>query len=254
MNVYEEVQVFYESYCGEKRVIGKSVEGRDLFAMHIGAKSGVQGIAQYAIHGREWITSLIALAHIRRGLSRGGIWVLPLTNPDGAILSESGLRPLWKANARGVDLNVNFDARWGSGVSNVRQKSSENYIGERPFSEPETQALRDFTLEINPAFTVSFHTKGEEIYYEFHQPLVRKLRDRRLAQALSSSTGYPLVTIKNSAGGYKDWCIQELKIPAFTVEVGSDELTHPIGRSTFPALLTDVLDALVALTSAVKDQ
>lgn len=251
MNVYEEVRAFYEGYRGEKRIIGTSVEGRNLYAMHIGSMHGKQGIAQYAIHGREWITGLIALYHVRRGLPRGGTWVLPLMNPDGALISEIGGKPLWKANARGVDLNVNFDARWGTGASNIRYPAPENYIGEAPFSEPETQALRDFTKEIRPAFTVSFHTKGREIYWEFHQPLWRKLRDRRLAQKLSESTGYPLVKVKNSAGGYKDWCIQELKIPAFTVEVGSDDLSHPIGRESLPALLGSTLNALVALNSSI---
>ena len=33
-----------------------------------------------------------------------------------------------------------------------------------------------------------------------------------------------------SAGGYKDWCIQKLKIPALTIEIGKDELTHPVSE------------------------
>ena len=31
-----------------------------------------------------------------------------------------------------------------------------------------------------------------------------------------------------SSGGLKDYAIEKLKIPALTVELGSDELTHPI--------------------------
>ena len=33
-----------------------------------------------------------------------------------------------------------------------------------------------------------------------------------------------------SAGGYKDWCIENLKIPAITIEVGDDRLSHPIKK------------------------
>lgn len=251
MNVYEEVTAFYESYSGKKRIIGKSAEGRNLYALYVGSEAGPQILSQYAIHGREWITSLIALYHVRRGLARGGAWVLPLTNPDGAQLSEIGGKPLWKANANGVDLNVNFDARWGTGASNVTHPAPENYIGPAPFSEPETRALRDFTLEVRPACTVSWHTKGEEIYWEFHQPLAKRMRDQKLARVLARSTGYPLITVKNSAGGYKDWCIERLNIPAFTVEVGSDSFTHPIGRNVLPDLINHTFDALFELSKAL---
>ncbi len=266
MNVYEEISSFYQSFAGPKRVVGKSVGGRNIYALHIGAKSGPQVISQYAIHGREWVTGLLALYHVRRGVSRGGVWVLPLTNPDGALLSEVGSSsvpagtdffgaaadlPRWKANLAGVDLNVNFCARWGTGTQNLRRPSFANYIGPRPFSEPETIALRDFTLEVMPAATVSWHTKGEEIYWEFHQPSARRRRDKKLAKVLSASTGYPLVTVTGSAGGYKDWCIEALKIPAFTVEVGPDALTHPLGREALPALAARTLDALADLTDAL---
>lgn len=270
MNVYEEVCAFYESYRGEKRSIGKSAEGREIFAFFIGTHDGPQIVSQYAIHAREWITGLIALYHVRRGLVRGGAWVIPLSNPDGAQLSEIGIGSvsdnrraelvelnggtdfcLWKANANAVDLNVNFDARWGTGAENLTRKASANYIGPYPFSEPETKALRDFTLEVKPSATVSWHSKGEEIYWEFHQPLRAKRRDKKLAGTLARSTGYPLVKVKKSAGGYKDWCIECLGIPAFTVEVGSDTLTHPIGRNALPALVGHTLDALVDLTNAL---
>ncbi len=270
MNVYEEIAAFYQSYRGGKRTIGKSCEGRELFAFHTGSEDGPQILSQYAIHAREWITALIALHHIGRDVKKGGAWILPLINPDGAVLCEEGASSLsparrekllalnggedfrhFKANAEAVDLNVNFDARWGTGKSNIRRPSYANYIGSAPFSEPETRALRDFTLKIRPAATLSWHTKGEEIYYEFHQSPAAKLRDKRLAAVLAKSTGYPLVTVRNSAGGYKDWCIEKLKIPAFTIEAGSDALPHPLGRETLPALLSRTGEALYDLSGAL---
>lgn len=130
---------------------------------------------------------------------------------------------MWKANARGVDLNCNFDADWGHGRLNTTARGGENCIGDCPFSEAETRALRDFTLRIRPYVTLSFHTKGEEIYWEYGG-----LGDRRGAEILSAATGYCSKIIYGSCGGYKDWCIQKLKIPAYTVECGSDSLSHPI--------------------------
>lgn len=242
------VESFYKSYRGEKKVIGKSMLGRNIYAFFVGSKRGVRGICQYSIHAREWITSLLALEHIAYGVGRGGVWFIPLANPDGVALCQRGISSvngeflkknlvainggydfsLWKANANCVDLNVNFDACWGRGEKNVRFPASENYIGPNPFSECESRALRNFTLQIKPDFTISYHCLGEEIYWYFNQGLLSAARDKRLACIIHKSTGYPLALAKGSTGGYKDWCICALKIPSFTVEVGRG--THPLGE------------------------
>ena len=256
MNLYNEITAFYENYRGEKRIIGRSSEGRNLYALFVGSREGKIGLCQYAIHAREWITAFLAIEHIRIGAPRGGVWFLPLMNPDGAELCREGLQSiakerrmrllklnegedfsLWKANAEGVDLNVNFPARWGTGASNIRTPAPENYIGEAPLSAPESRALAQFTRAVSPAFTVSYHTKGEEIYWRFHQPPLRAARDKKLAMLLSKSTGYPLKEAPRSAGGYKDWCVQKLKIPAFTVEAGRDSAPHPLGMVHFSDIL-----------------
>ena len=269
MNVYDEVKAFYEGYRGEKRVIGKSREGRDIFALFVGTKGGAVGVSTYAIHAREWITAYLAMQHVRRGMVRGGVWIVPLVNPDGALLVQEGVQTvrttlrggllylnggsdfsLWKANARAVDLNVNFDAGWGTGRQNLRAPAPANYIGIAPFSEPETQALRDFTLEVSPAFTVSYHTKGEVIYWRYRQGALRARRDKKYAKILSGATGYPLAEAEGSAGGYKDWCLEKLRIPAFTVEAGRESFPHPLGRSSLADIVTKNLDALVKLTMA----
>ena len=267
VNVYQDIEAFYRGYRGEKRIIGKSAEGRDLFALLVSTHTRPVGIATYAMHAREWVTAYLAMQHVRRGLVTGAVWIVPLVNPDGALLVQEGAEAvrgeererlcvmnggtdfsLWKANARGVDLNVNWDARWGTGAQNVRFPAPANYIGSVPCSEPETRALRDFTLQVRPDFTLSYHTKGEVIYWHFHQPPLRARRDRRLAEVLSRVTGYPLAEARGSAGGYKDWCVEKLKIPAFTVEAGRDDLSHPLRFSALPDILEKNLDVLVTLT------
>ncbi len=222
--IFEEVKQFYQSYDGKKCVIGYSFRGREIFAFHIGSLTGRQFISTYAIHGREWITAKLAIKHIKTGLKRGGGWIIPLVNPDGAQYSQ-GSHPLWKANARGVDLNCNFDANWGTGRLNTKIRGGENCIGDYPFSELETIALRDFTKKIRPFVTLSFHTKGEEIYWEYDGR-----GDIRGAEILKQATGYEPKKIYGSSGGYKDWCIKKLCIPAYTIECGSDSLEHPITK------------------------
>ena len=125
---------------------------------------------------------------------------------------------------------MNFDARWGLGKSNLRVSGAENYIGEYPFSEPESYSLKDFTLKVKPNATISFHSKGEEIYWDFGQIGKDRERDFLFAQDIASITGYTVKSTPDSCGGYKDWCILHLKIPSLTIEVGSDSLTHPIGE------------------------
>ncbi len=268
MNIYDETEGFYRRFSGEKTVYGRSAEGRPLFAMFIGKHEFPVGISQYAIHGREWVTALLALFHARRGVCRGGVWVLPLTNPDGALLSQTGLCSLssqkrefalrcnggsydfslWKANAEGVDLNVNFDARWGTGVKNVFAPAPENYVGNEPLCAPESRALWCFTEEIKPNFTVSWHTKGEEIFWRFGQSPREAARDRRLASLLSRATGYPLGEAAGSAGGYKDMCICARGIPSFTVECGREELPHPLGEGQAGEIIEKCGEALCAFT------
>ncbi len=222
--IYDEVSLFYQRYPYKKCVIGYSCHGREIYAFHVGSDNGRQFIAVYAVHAREWITARLALKHIKKRIKKGGGWVIPLLNPDGANISQTTL-PLWKANARGVDLNCNFDADWGHGRYNTTCRGSENCIGDYPFSEPETIALREFTKKIQPYVTLSFHTKGEEIYWEFGGR-----GDMRGAEIINRVTGYSIKRIFGSAGGYKDWCIQKLHIPAYTIECGSDVLTHPINK------------------------
>lgn len=247
MDIYSEITEFYQNVQTKKTVIGKSCFHRSIYAVKVGAGSPV-GLVQYAIHGREYITAKLAMKHYAVG-AVGTLWLVPLTNPDGALLSQVGLDSvesaaarkrllawndgnenfsLWKANGRGVDLNVNFDAHWGEGVKNTKTRGAENAIGAAPFSEPETRALKRFTEKIRPDYTVSYHTKGEEIYWYFYQSMRICPRDKRLALALSAATGYPLAYAKGSVGGYKDWCIQKLQIPSFTVEAGADTFCHPL--------------------------
>ncbi len=231
MNVFERVDNYYKEYNGAKQIIGRSVKGLPIYALEVKKTARPVILVQGAIHAREFVTAevvtLLAREFIQNG-KRGKVYFLPLINPDGVKIAES-TDGSYKANANGVDLNVNFPAKWGKGKENVFVKGKENFVGEKPLSEPESRALCDFTLRIKPDMTISYHSKGEEIYYEFYQKGKRRERDAFLADIASKQTGYPVKSTVGSCGGYKDWCVQKLKIPALTIEVGEDHLSHPIG-------------------------
>lgn len=221
--IYEKVTNFYNSYQSKKCVIGYTFENRNIYALHVGNDYGKQFIAVYAVHAREYITALLALRHVKEGVKGGG-WIIPLLNPDGVNICENK-DPMWKANGRGVDLNCNFDADWGAGRLNARVRGSENCIGDFPLSECESAALARFTLRVKPYVTLSFHTKGAEVYWEYGGS-----GDVTGAEIIERYTGYAPKIITGSAGGYKDWCIQKLGIPAYTIECGDDSLIHPITK------------------------
>lgn len=239
----------YLKYNGAKvGSVGTTTLGRDIPYVHFGNEQGKQIIITGGIHARENVSGIVVMRQIFRLLAtdtklNGGIYLVPFVNVDGMLITERGASAagrygdyiyrlngfsrdfsLWKANARGVDLNVNFDADWGNGESNVRRPAAENYIGEYADSEAEVIALEQFTLRVRPMLTVSMHAQGREIYWEYNGALPEW---RRYAMAVSEMSGYRVVDGDlGSAGGYKDWCISRLHIPSLTVEVGLGN--HPL--------------------------
>ena len=229
--------------------IGISAFGRDIPYVRIG-KMRDTVLVTAGIHARESVSSLFAIKQLYRAANEKlpcSLVFVPMVNPDGNVLISEGAKAfgkqgetllaingsadfsLWKASATGVDLNVNFDADWGKGLKNVFAPAPENYVGPSPASEPETRALCEFTEKVKPVLTLSYHAKGREIYFEFGQRGEDYARDRKIADKACAYTGYTRIDgTRGSAGGYKDWCIRHLRIPALTVELCDDSLHHPL--------------------------
>lgn len=235
MDILQSLYGFYKKYGGVKGIMGYSYLNKPIYFFEVYKTAFPVVIVQYGIHAREYITTYLAIKQIKDFTANGKVgtvYFVPAVNPDGIEIALNS-NPLFKANARGVDLNVNFDAKWGRGEKNIRNGVpdkifSENYIGAEPFSEKESVALRDFTILVKPNLTISYHSKGEEIYWDFDGESDDLNRDLGIARVIEKSTGYAVKNTVNSCGGYKDWCILKLKIPAVTVEVGNDGLSHPI--------------------------
>ena len=260
--------------------VGKSTLGKNILATHVGEFSGPQIIVQAGIHAREWITSLLLVEqarylHNNQLVTTGGIYFVFITNPDGIEISLDGIDVVpceitrnylinanngsldfsrYKANINLVDLNTNFDANWGMGSQNLFCPATENFVGFYPESEREVRNLIDLTLKNKPLLTLSYHSKGNVIYYGFEgQSEENILRDREIGENLSEVTGYPLIFTENSTGGYKDWCINSLKIPAYTIEVGDENIPHPITEESLPEIYQRNKDIpLIALNLAIE--
>lgn len=251
----EKIKIFQRDF--EVKIIGKSFFGKNIYSVNRQFDKKIKWVLiTGGIHAREhlscdllclFISKLKEIEKLNFNLS-----FVPLINPDGADLCISGPDflsdkerqklikinnssedfSLFKANGRGVDLNNNFDANFNKKFSNKTRPAPQGYYGKYPFSESETRAIRDWTKNINPFLTLSYHLKGGEIYFDFFQDKNRYERDFLIAQIFAKSTGYKIKsTQKFSSGGYKDWCVNKLKIPALTIEVGEDEFSHPYPAS-----------------------
>jgi hypothetical protein len=235
--------------------IGSSFFGRKIFAVErLENPSFPTAIFLCSVHARENITTDLVCKmideHLFDNISKFNLSFILMTNPDGVELCTGGLETappterenllningnssdfsLWKANGRGVDINNNFDANFGTNVGSVVPAPS-GFVGANAESEPETKAIVEYTKKIMPFLTISYHSKGEEIYFNFFQSGKELEMDNLIAKRFANSTGYVIKNPeKTSSGGYKDFCVQKLKIPALTIEVGSDYLSHPIGK------------------------
>lgn len=266
--------------------IGFSLMNKPLLCARIG-RGKKQVLYSAAHHGNEWITALLLTRFLKavcQGLQEHGtllkrqlhnlfeevtLFALPLINPDGADLAGGTLTegeffahaesiaakypfiPFprgWKANIRGVDLNLQYPADW---QEVKRRKTSlgfsspapRDFPGLNPISEPESQALFRFTKEHSFDFIIALHTQGAVIYDRYKgyapngtYPLVKKM---------SYSSGYPLESTpaESDGGGYKDWFISAFDKPGITVECGLGE--SPLPLSQLDAIYTQILPILI---------
>ena len=194
--------------------------------------------------------------------NKTAIHYVPMVNPDGVTISQSGIGGIrseelrrtiqqcyqndlaqgrtsaalerylnyWKANARGVDLNQNFPADWDE-VTSTNMPSYATYKGAAPLSEPESQALANLIQSRNWTATISYHSMGNIIYWDYPGNTV-SAQSQELANAVSAKTGYRLAG-SSGHGGFKDWLqIKENPIPSLTIEVGSVSCPMPVTEFT----------------------
>jgi murein tripeptide amidase MpaA len=182
-------------------------------------------------------------------------YLCPTINPDGHeyVLTGSNiynteLDPIWwRKNKQdnnkngifeptfdGVDLNRNFGYTWGyDDIGSSPSPFNAVYRGGAPFSEPETQAVRDFTLAHHFKISLSFHSHGRWWIFPWcYLPIDAYTPDHRQFQALADScVAYNHYTPANgndfsyvTNGSSDDWFYGEQKtknkIFGFTPEVG----------------------------------
>lgn len=137
----------------ETRVIGTSVNGRDLTAVRMGTPGGRVVLVIGVIHGDE--DKGMRVTQLLRTLptpANTDLWIIDSINPDG---QANGTRQ----NANNVDLNRNFEEGWNY----IAQGTHGQYSGELAADQPETQAVQGFVTEIKPAIAIWYHQDANKV-------------------------------------------------------------------------------------------
>lgn len=230
----------------EVRSIGKSLEGRDIWAVKITGNNGKVKptfLVNAMHHAREVMTPEITTDMIDYLTSNYGvdpkvtswvdhsiIWVIPMFNVDGnnKMWSEDSM---WRKNTRnghGVDINRNYPTGWGSCNGSSARTGAQDYRGEAPASEPETKAMMDFVSEIKPVFNISYHSYSELVIYPYgcrpqRTPAEEAVESigREMAKAIDYRPGTAWELLYNADGGDIDWMYHEHQVIPYVIEVNS---------------------------------
>lgn len=261
-----------------RRTIATTAFGRPVTLLKIG-NGQRSLLYNASHHANEWITTPVLLRFLEEyaeAVANGGsifaldaqslfrntqLYLVPMVNPDGVDLVTGAIDPNsteyeaaemiaayfpaipfpegWKANLRGVDLNLNYPAGWEQAMENkfalgFTRPAPRDFVGFAPLDQPETAAMAALTQEVNPRLTLSYHTQGEVIYWKFLD--FNPPDTRAIGEEFARVSGYALEDTPYASGfaGYKDWFIQDFNRPGYTIEAGLG--VSPLPLSQFPTI------------------
>ncbi len=274
-----------------RQAIGTSLEGREIYAIRVTAPGGGPKpiILMNAVqHAREWITGSTG-SYIMDQLVRNPdadpridalvndfeIILVPVLNPDGYAYTWSNDR-MWRKNRRpppdtsgcyGVDNNRNWGAFWGSGDGSSGQACSETYRGTGAFSEPENQAMRDFTLTLPGVVAyIDIHCYGRhilspwgyrqappeniaELYDEFNNGLMERIS---AVNGIRWRGGPTYANLYSVSGGSKDWYLSDRGVMGWVWEL-RDEGSFVLPPSNILPAAREVFAGVLELGDLIRE-
>lgn len=273
--------------------LGKSVWGNMIYLIKVGV--GEKEIFINAEHhANEWITTPLVFKFTEdflKAYTEGGeisgfsareiynnitLFSVACVNPDGIDIVNDAVDgeryesvkrisedyeniPFpsgWKANANGVDLNLNYPAGWERAreikfSQGFTSPAPRDFVGSAPLSQPESIAMYDLTVRNLFMLTISYHTQGEVIYWKYQD--FEPENSFEIGKILSDVSGYELSLTPplSSYAGYKDWFIQTYNKPGYTVEAGLGN--NPLPISEFDEIYEKNLPLMANALKIVSD-
>jgi hypothetical protein len=204
MNKLDSMPILFPNLVKAKVPISgtNSIEGRPIYWMKISDNPNVDesepemlytanhharepaAVAQLIMYMYYLLENYNTNAEVKYLVDNLEMYFVPMVNPDGYIYNETtdpGGGGMWRKNRRdngggkfGVDLNRNYDFKWGfDNVGSSQNSGSDTYRGTAGFSEPETQNLRDFCNAHQFKLTLNYHTFGNLLIYGWgYQPSI----------------------------------------------------------------------------------
>ena len=259
---FDELHGLFPNIISNRVLIGQSVEGRDIWAFKVSDNPNEdedepEVLYTALTHSREplgmmnlmYFVQLLAEEQnsnpeLEYLISNREMWFIPVVNPDGYVYNEliepngGGMHRKNRANTncgngsnRGVDLNRNYGFGWGSNdTGSSPNPCSATYRGDTEFSEPETQAVRDFIINHDFNNVLHYHCYSNVYIHPWgngsfpEEPDSSTLVDIGLEMARYN--GYPvgtgLSTIGYTVNGDAvDWTYGDQDIISYVPEVGS---------------------------------
>ena len=244
--------------------IGKSDQGREIWAAKVSDnvaedEAEPEVLVDALHHAREHLTTEQALAilgwltddygtdeTVTRLVDGREVYLVFALNPDG-MRYDLGGDPFraWRKNrqpnagsaAVGTDLNRNYSYRWGCCNGSSGRKSSITYRGPKPFSAPETRAIRDFVNSrvvggVQQIRThITLHTNGKLILWPYGYTTANIPSDMSkldhstfvsLGRAMASLNGYRPQQSSDlyiTDGDQIDWMYAVHRIFSYTYEL-----------------------------------
>ncbi|KAF0719694.1 Aste57867_860 [Aphanomyces stellatus] len=254
----------------QKTVIGTTVLGAPIpaYTLSTGNKTKRGLYIQSQLHAREWAavsSHVYALAAFLDDMSLGkpgpydlyDLVNVPLVNIDGYHVSWETNR-LQRENIRGVDLN----RQWPTPMVNPHPvpMGSEDWPGPTPFSEPETQAIRDFVQRHRDGLDgfLGVHTYGGDVMYPFGDTLEvhhDEYKYRVLTSNVVQAIGGDYITMNSwgmylAYGCFQDWIAREFKKPVLTIEMAGQDFI--VAASTIAMRGQELYRAIQAFAPQVE--
>lgn len=202
------------------------------------------GLSQMIFHMWYLLENYESDPEVKYLVDNTEMYFIPCINPDGYLFNQQTDPDgggFWRKNRRpadneaevGVDLNRNYDYFWGiDDVGSSPNSTSNTYRGPSGFSEPETQAIRDFTIEHEIMIALNYHTFGNLLIHPWgynDQPTdedsIFKAIGRSMIKENNFTLGTGTETVGYTVNGDSDDYLygevgEKNKIYALTPEVG----------------------------------